>query len=283
MAAFLPYAYLVRPREALFERISRDAWFARPHVWTITSPGDHDFEGQQRIWEAQLKLGFLARIHEDATVVRPTEWEMDRICRDNAQALLDWLPLTIETFDRLFALEPVGVGQARYDPDRIAEKSLRAVVPGDSMITTGRGPIAVNGVWERVIAHRASMRACALAGLRFLVPRLFEAFSELVTPPECVVHAGEVVGQDELADALARDGWVLTPRARLHIVVRDLRDMGDMELTCECSVREWRDGPRARGRVLTRAAVLLGLERTETDWTVRDATMSVSRARRLVK
>ena len=68
MAAFHPHPYLIRPKPDVAERFP-DAWFGRPHVWFISSPGDHDFEGQQRLSEARLEIGVIAQIHEDALTV----------------------------------------------------------------------------------------------------------------------------------------------------------------------------------------------------------------------
>lgn len=291
----MPWIYVVRPRAELLERVPANAWFARAHVWSLPSVGDHDSAGQQRLAEARLKLMVLAEIHADSAGERAAGTEimveLATRAREAARALTEWLPLTLETFDRLFDLEAVGVSYRVCDPEHIAETSLLAVLPSpesDLVAEKPWGRFSLRESWSQMMEiHRERHRAI-IAGVRALLPKLFEVYADLAAPPDCAVNVGAgSLPRASLVDLLEKDGWRLDPHAPLLLSLRTadgpLTD-GDtyVDLDFECRVRGPRGGARRRGSLRATSAVSARVRREGTEWRVVEASMKVEATRSLL-
>lgn len=282
MGAVLPQPYVVRPSAEIQERFPH-AWFGRPHVWELPSVGDHDFEGQQRLAEAELKLGVLAQIYDDAHT-EPSD-PMFEPMRDDAVAFLALAPLTGATFDRFFVLE--SVGQLRsFETDQLSIAALRAVLPTaetDVLLPVRTREWSLRDSWRRRIERRPESEAIVVAALRAVVPKLLAALADELDGPHCEVGGvSRHLPPHEVLDALRRELGVAGEGATtLHVRVTSVRgpfrDAAAHYVEAEAEVVVRRRTPTGRRRASSpRRSVALRLEEIESAWVVRETTLITS-------
>lgn len=276
MTAAFDFQFVIRPLPALASLASSHAWFAVPMTCSFSAVT----RSLAPLDEAELKLRFLARIHEDTVEPPRSEWEALR--RDDARALLDVVPLDLATFDRLWTLELVGL-PIELSVRHLSSESLRAVLPRDDVRV--EGPTAMQSLrkhWAHHLVVRPTEEACALAALRHAVARLFAALPDELKPPQVSAHGlAGVPPRAQLDAALAEDGWVQAPDATLWIALSEIHHPTADEQAARVRCRFRALALHPRRRTLIEGAVACELRHSDGRWSVVETTME-STAKRVI-
>lgn len=279
VTAALDHHYVFRPRPALAQVAAPHAWFAVPASFSFSSVS----VTLTPLDEAELKLRFLARIHDDAVEAPTNEWQAAR--RDDARAFVSAVPLDLATFDRFWTIEPVGL-PTELAIRHLSTESLRAVLPVQDVRLEGATAMqSLRKRWARHVEQRPMEEACALVALRFAVSRLFAAFPDDLVPPRVSVHGlAGVPPQGQLDAALAEDGWVQSPDATLWMGCSDIQGLFGVEGAPSVRVSSpFRVMPLAkRRRALAWGSVTSELRREGEAWRVTEATLETTARRPLL-
>lgn len=272
MTAAFDYHFVIRPRPALASVASAHAWFAVPVTCSVSSVT----QALTPLDEAELKLRFLARIHEDTVQPPANEWEALR--RDDARALLDAVTLDLASFDRFWTIEPVGM-PIELSVRHLSSESLRAVLPREDVAIEGATAMqSLRKHWAKHLVVRPTEEACALAALRSAVAGLFAAFPDALVPPRVSVHGlAGVPPRAQLDAALAADGWEQAPDATLWMALSEIRLLEGEAVQVRSRFRVLAFAPRRR--TLVHGDVVTDLRDVDGVWSVAEVTLETTTRR----